>query len=87
MRCQKRVVITVLRKVSVSRRLQRSHLGHLHKVWSFLDLGIQLRSLSLPDPLQLFMAEIASHIERAIWPISPIDHSTMMASSSAILMD
>jgi len=68
-------------KTSGSSKLQRLHLRDPHKVWSPLDLDAPPRNLPPPVPSQLFVAGITSHIRRATWPISPIDHSVMMASS------
>ena len=81
MRRRRKVATPILRKTSGSSKLQRPRLGDLHKVWSFLDLNAQLRSRPLPVPSQFFVAGIASHIGRAIWPISPIDHLVMMTLS------
>jgi len=81
MRHRRRVATPVLQKMPGSSKLQRSHLGDPHKVWSPLNLDAQPGNLPSPVPSQLFMAGIVSHIGRATWPILPIYHLVMMALS------
>jgi len=71
--------------MSGSSKLQRPHQGVLYKILSSLGLDAQLKIMPPPVPSQLFVAGIASHIGRATWPILPIDHLVMMASSDQSL--